>query len=127
MRASPLHLLACISYPASAFRAESGCKCAAGGGIVADGRLLDCLRRLQCFGLGLMRMDLRQDSSRHTEAVDAITQCAPPATTLRACMRLPLGQLMQRWTSVAQMPGSRIICWRHRGRLSGRQSEMFQA
>ncbi len=46
-----------------------------GGGIVADGRLLDCLRRLQCFGLGLMRMDLRQDSSRHTEAVDAITQC----------------------------------------------------
>ena len=43
---------------------------------MAEGRLLDCLRRLQCFGLGLMRMDIRQDSARHTDAVDAITTCA---------------------------------------------------
>lgn len=43
---------------------------------MAEGRLLDCLRRLHCFGLGLMPMDIRQDSSRHTDAVDAVTTCA---------------------------------------------------
>ncbi|KAK9823233.1 hypothetical protein WJX72_001252 [[Myrmecia] bisecta] len=45
-----------------------------GGGIVADGRLLDLLRRLYTFGISLMKMDLRQEASRHTEALDAITQ-----------------------------------------------------
>ena len=45
-----------------------------GGGIVADGRLLDLLRRVYCFGPTLMKLDLRQESTRHTEAVDAVTQ-----------------------------------------------------
>ncbi|BDA47382.1 probable phosphoenolpyruvate carboxylase [Coccomyxa sp. Obi] len=45
-----------------------------GSGIVAEGRLLDLLRRLSCFGLGLMKMDLRQESSRHTDAVAAVTR-----------------------------------------------------
>ncbi len=40
------------------------------------GRLLDLLRRLSCFGLGLMKMDLRQESSRHTDALAAVTKCA---------------------------------------------------
>ena len=38
------------------------------------GRLLDLLRRVYCFGVGLMKMDLRQESSRHTDAVSAITR-----------------------------------------------------
>ena len=41
------------------------------------GRLLDLLRRLFSFGLSLMKMDLRQESSRHTQALAAVTQCAP--------------------------------------------------
>ncbi len=41
---------------------------------IADGRLLDLLRRLACFGLTLMRLDLRQESTRHTETLDAITR-----------------------------------------------------
>ncbi|HEX5515493.1 MAG TPA: phosphoenolpyruvate carboxylase, partial [Gammaproteobacteria bacterium] len=45
-----------------------------GAGIVAEGRLLDLLRRLACFRLTLMRLDIRQESSRHTEVLDAITQ-----------------------------------------------------
>lgn len=45
-----------------------------GGGIVAEGRLLDLLRRLYCFGMGLMKIDLRQESSRHTDALDAATR-----------------------------------------------------
>ena len=44
-----------------------------GAGIVARGRLLDILRRLACFGLTLVRLDLRQEADRHTEAMDAIT------------------------------------------------------
>jgi phosphoenolpyruvate carboxylase len=40
---------------------------------LADGRLLDLRRRLTVFGLVLARLDIRQDSARHTEALDAIT------------------------------------------------------
>lgn len=39
---------------------------------VANGRLLDIIRRLRCFGLTLVRLDLRQESSRHTEVADAM-------------------------------------------------------
>ncbi|KAK9799807.1 hypothetical protein WJX73_001098 [Symbiochloris irregularis] len=45
-----------------------------GGGIVADGRLLDLLRRVYCFGPSLMKMDLRQESTRHSDALDALTE-----------------------------------------------------
>jgi len=45
-----------------------------GADIVAEGRLLDVMRRVACFGLSLVRLDLRQDARRHAEALDAITQ-----------------------------------------------------
>ena len=45
-----------------------------GAGVVADGRLLDLLRRLSVFGLTLMSVDIRQEASRHTDAMDAITR-----------------------------------------------------
>lgn len=45
-----------------------------GAGVVADGRLLDLIRRLSCFRLTLMRVDIRQEADRHTEALDAITR-----------------------------------------------------
>ena len=35
-----------------------------GSGIIADGRLLDLLRRVHCFGMSLMKMDLRQESTK---------------------------------------------------------------
>eukprot|EP01038_Epipyxis_sp_PR26KG_P015244 gene15244-20546_t len=41
---------------------------------VADGNLTDIIRRVVAFGLSLMPLDLRQESSRHTEALDAITR-----------------------------------------------------
>lgn len=41
---------------------------------LADGRLLDILRRVHVFGLHLVRLDLRQDAARHTDALDAITR-----------------------------------------------------
>ncbi len=41
---------------------------------VARGRLLDLIRRLRCFGLTMVRLDLRQDSDRHAEALDEITR-----------------------------------------------------
>ncbi|WP_290653374.1 phosphoenolpyruvate carboxylase [Aquisalimonas sp.] len=44
-----------------------------GAGVVADGRLLDLLRRVRCFGLTLMRIDIRQEASRHTATMAAIT------------------------------------------------------
>lgn len=46
----------------------------AGMGIIADGTLLDLLRRISCFGINLLRLDIRQDASRHTEAVSEITR-----------------------------------------------------
>ncbi|HWB73760.1 MAG TPA: phosphoenolpyruvate carboxylase [Nannocystaceae bacterium] len=45
-----------------------------GLGEIADGRLLDTMRRVACFGVTLVALDLRQDSSRHTEALDEITR-----------------------------------------------------
>ncbi len=47
---------------------------ATGQGIVAEGRLLDVIRRVHCFGLHMVRIDIRQESDRHTEALDAITR-----------------------------------------------------
>ena len=43
------------------------------GGIVADGRLADLLRRLHVFDLHLMKLDVRQESTRHSETLDEIT------------------------------------------------------
>jgi phosphoenolpyruvate carboxylase len=45
-----------------------------GAGNLARGRLLDILRRLACFGLTLVRMDIRQESGRHEKLLDEVTQ-----------------------------------------------------
>jgi len=44
-----------------------------GMGVIAEGPLLDCLRRAATFGLFLLRLDVRQDSSRHAAAMSEIT------------------------------------------------------
>lgn len=41
---------------------------------VANRDLLDVLRRVRCFGVHLLRHDVRQDSACHTEALSEITQ-----------------------------------------------------
>lgn len=40
--------------------------------VVADGRLLDVRRRLDVFGLALVPLDIRQESARHTDAIDRL-------------------------------------------------------
>ncbi|MEO8380509.1 MAG: phosphoenolpyruvate carboxylase [Acidobacteriota bacterium] len=45
-----------------------------GNGIIAEGRLLDVIRRVHCFGLTMVRLDVRQDSARHTALLDAVTR-----------------------------------------------------
>ena len=47
---------------------------ATGNGIIADGPLTDVLRRLAVFGLTLVRLDVRQESARHADAIDAIAR-----------------------------------------------------
>ncbi|SDT93655.1 phosphoenolpyruvate carboxylase [Halopseudomonas salegens] len=41
---------------------------------IADGPLLDTLRRVNAFGLGLVRLDIRQDAGRHREALSELTR-----------------------------------------------------
>lgn len=41
---------------------------------IANARLLDCLRQVQCFGLGMVKLDIRQESARHSDVLDTITQ-----------------------------------------------------
>ncbi|KAI3716220.1 hypothetical protein L6452_23405 [Arctium lappa] len=48
--------------------------CACGDRVIADGILLDFLRQVSTFGLSLVRLDIRQESERHTDVLDAITQ-----------------------------------------------------
>jgi phosphoenolpyruvate carboxylase len=43
-----------------------------GNGLIAAGRLEDVIRRVYCFGLTLVRLDVRQDSSRHTALLEAM-------------------------------------------------------
>ncbi|KAG5079915.1 hypothetical protein JHK86_003980 [Glycine max] len=45
-----------------------------GSGVLADGRLADLIRRVATFGMVLMKLDLRQESGRHAETIDAITR-----------------------------------------------------
>ncbi len=47
---------------------ESGMACIASGG------LEDLLRRLACFGLTLVKLDVRQNAERHAEVFDALTE-----------------------------------------------------
>jgi phosphoenolpyruvate carboxylase len=47
---------------------------ATGNAIIADGRLTDVIRRMSTFGVTLVRLDVRQEAERHTEAIDAITR-----------------------------------------------------
>ncbi|XP_061349553.1 phosphoenolpyruvate carboxylase-like isoform X1 [Gastrolobium bilobum] len=47
--------------------------CASGDQPIADGSLLDFLRQVSTFGFSLVRLDIRQESDRHTDVMDAIT------------------------------------------------------
>jgi len=42
--------------------------------ILATGRLLDLLRRVSAFGTSLLQLDVREEASRHTAALDAVTR-----------------------------------------------------
>ncbi|KAL2483428.1 Phosphoenolpyruvate carboxylase 2 [Forsythia ovata] len=48
--------------------------CACGDRPIADGSLLDFLRQVSTFGLSLVKLDIRQESDRHTDVLDAITR-----------------------------------------------------
>lgn len=48
--------------------------CETGFAPVADGSLVDTIRRLAAFGVSLVPLDIREESTRHTLALDAITQ-----------------------------------------------------
>ena len=41
---------------------------------IADGKLLDLLRRVKCFGIHLVQHDIRQDSERHTDVLSQLTR-----------------------------------------------------
>ena len=45
---------------------------ATGNGIIAEGRLQDVIRRVYGFGVTLVRLDVRQESTRHTALLDAL-------------------------------------------------------
>ena len=45
----------------------------AGDHLIAHGRLKDLLRRVSCFGINLVRLDIRQESDKHGDVMDAIT------------------------------------------------------
>ena len=49
---------------------------ATGNELIARGRLLDVLRRVNCLGLTLVRLDIRQDSARHRSLVEALDRGA---------------------------------------------------
>lgn len=43
-------------------------------GIIANSNLLNTLRRVKCFGVPLVRINIRQKSTRHTKALSKLTR-----------------------------------------------------
>ena len=41
---------------------------------IANGELLDLIRRVACFGIELLKLDIRQESGRHRDTLNAITE-----------------------------------------------------
>ena len=41
---------------------------------IASGELLDLMRRAKCFGINLARLDIRQESSRHTQVISEVVK-----------------------------------------------------
>ena len=41
---------------------------------IANGQLLDFIYRINCFGIELLKLDIRQESGRHRQAISAITE-----------------------------------------------------
>lgn len=48
--------------------------CDTGFELVADGLLVDIIRRLKVFGMTLVPLDIREESTEHTQTLDAITR-----------------------------------------------------
>lgn len=42
--------------------------------VIANGELLDTIRRSYCFGMHLLKLDVRQDSQRHADVFSELTQ-----------------------------------------------------
>src|SRR5690606_7816192 len=40
---------------------------------IANGPLMDTIRRVHCFGINLVPLDIRQDGERHVQAIDELT------------------------------------------------------
>ena len=51
---------------------RSLCEC--GDTVIADRNLKDLIRRLHCFGISFVKLDIRQESGRHSEVMDAFTR-----------------------------------------------------
>ncbi|GBG60875.1 hypothetical protein CBR_g15996 [Chara braunii] len=47
--------------------------CSVGDKNIADGGLLNFMRQVACFGLVIVKLDIRQESERHTDVLQAIT------------------------------------------------------
>lgn len=45
-----------------------------GMNVIADGLLLDTIRRTYCFGIHLLKLDIRQDSQRHADVFSELTR-----------------------------------------------------
>ncbi|QSX31741.1 phosphoenolpyruvate carboxylase [Shewanella cyperi] len=48
--------------------------CDCGMRLIANGLLLDILRRLACFGIHMLRLDIRQDAGRHCDVIAELTR-----------------------------------------------------
>lgn len=86
--------------------------------IIASGQLLDTLRRIKRFGIQLVRIDVRQESTRHTEALSEIIRylglgdyASWPETDKQAFL---IRELSQEWRALMEEL-STVSCDMYRG------------
>ncbi len=81
----------------------------AGQARLADGPLQHLLRKLDCFGFHLAKLDFRQDSERHTATLDAMLHSLTGDVAYRALPELErqalLGRLLADPRSIPPLPG----------------------
>ncbi len=73
-----------------------------GDGNIADAELKDLIRLVQCFGFYLAALDIRQESSRHTEAIaDLFSQ---QHINYKKCSEEERLHILQQWLTPSPLP-----------------------
>ncbi|MCO5553285.1 hypothetical protein L7F22_006806 [Adiantum nelumboides] len=78
--------------------------CETGDKPIADGSLSDVLHQFSCFGLSLVKLEIWQESKRHFDVMNAITQHLEPLFGQDLPVNDEVAKVLSTFTVVAELP-----------------------